>query len=311
MATIQHRSSSFFTLLLLFIALFQTLTQNPSPPPPNYIVGFTEYKHAEHHCAYLESSLGSKGWRWIERRNPAAKYPHRLRSGFDRRIGACRRNSETGVGERSQVTSMFGAEDLWVKGYTSAKVKMTIFDTGIRADHPHFRNIKERTNWTNEDTLKEGSVFQRRGGKGDKVANGGKTTSSKDEQSSDLKLVKAADTLQGIQEQMIMLSRDQAIKLPVTFDKGLQYAKSSNKFTDPKSIRRILEYPYFFSKLAKPRQLHNSQWGMMCPAETPEGQACGPVKNLALMVYITVGSAAYPILEFLEEWGTENFEVLV
>ncbi|EPS65990.1 hypothetical protein M569_08783, partial [Genlisea aurea] len=61
-------------------------------------------------------------------------------------------------------------------------------------------------------------------------------------------------------------------------------------------------------KLAKPRQLHNSQWGMMCPAETPEGQACGLVKNLALMVYITVGSAASPILEFLEEWGTENFE---
>ncbi|KZV46369.1 hypothetical protein F511_07921 [Dorcoceras hygrometricum] len=61
-------------------------------------------------------------------------------------------------------------------------------------------------------------------------------------------------------------------------------------------------------KLAKPRQLHNSHWGMMCPAETPEGQACGLVKNLALMVYITVGSAANPILEFLDEWSTENFE---
>uniref|UniRef100_A0A0D3BKN9 DNA-directed RNA polymerase subunit beta n=1 Tax=Brassica oleracea var. oleracea TaxID=109376 RepID=A0A0D3BKN9_BRAOL len=61
-------------------------------------------------------------------------------------------------------------------------------------------------------------------------------------------------------------------------------------------------------KLAKPRQLHNSQWGMMCPAETPEGQACGLVKNLALMVYVTVGSAAYPILVFLEEWGLENLE---
>ncbi|KAL3509904.1 hypothetical protein ACH5RR_029305 [Cinchona calisaya] len=61
-------------------------------------------------------------------------------------------------------------------------------------------------------------------------------------------------------------------------------------------------------KLAKPRQLHNSHWGMMCPAETPEGQACGLVKNLALMVYVTVGSAANPILEFLEEWSTENFE---
>jgi DNA-directed RNA polymerase II subunit RPB2 len=43
-------------------------------------------------------------------------------------------------------------------------------------------------------------------------------------------------------------------------------------------------------KLAKPRQLHNSLWGMMCPAETPEGQAVGLVKNLALMTYITVSN---------------------
>eukprot|EP00271_Cylindrocystis_brebissonii_P022832 TRINITY_DN8941_c0_g1_i2.p1 TRINITY_DN8941_c0_g1~~TRINITY_DN8941_c0_g1_i2.p1 ORF type:complete len:1189 (+),score=261.50 TRINITY_DN8941_c0_g1_i2:389-3955(+) len=61
-------------------------------------------------------------------------------------------------------------------------------------------------------------------------------------------------------------------------------------------------------KLAKPRQLHNSLWGMMCPAETPEGQAVGLVKNLALMTYITVGSNAAPILEFLEEYSTENLE---
>lgn len=40
------------------------------------------------------------------------------------------------------MTSMFGADVLWKKGYTGAKVKMAIFDTGIRADHPHFRNIK-------------------------------------------------------------------------------------------------------------------------------------------------------------------------
>ncbi|CDY27413.1 BnaC03g64530D [Brassica napus] len=59
-------------------------------------------------------------------------------------------------------------------------------------------------------------------------------------------------------------------------------------------------------KLSKPRQLHNSQWGMMCPAETPEGQACGLVKNLALMVYVTVGSAASPILAILSDLGTEN-----
>jgi DNA-directed RNA polymerase II subunit RPB2 len=53
-------------------------------------------------------------------------------------------------------------------------------------------------------------------------------------------------------------------------------------------------------KIAKPRQLHNSQWGMICPAETPEGQACGLVKNLALMTYISVGCASNPVLDFLQ-----------
>jgi DNA-directed RNA polymerase II subunit RPB2 len=61
-------------------------------------------------------------------------------------------------------------------------------------------------------------------------------------------------------------------------------------------------------KQAKPRQLHNTHWGMICPAETPEGQAVGLVKNLALMAYISVGCALPPILEFLEEWATENLE---
>ncbi|CAF0895008.1 unnamed protein product, partial [Didymodactylos carnosus] len=61
-------------------------------------------------------------------------------------------------------------------------------------------------------------------------------------------------------------------------------------------------------KLAKPRQLHNTLWGMLCPAETPEGHAVGLVKNLALMAYISVGSQPQPILEFLEEWSMENLE---
>ena len=50
------------------------------------------------------------------------------------------------------------------------------------------------------------------------------------------------------------------------------------------------------------------QWGMICPAETPEGHACGLVKNLALMSYISVGCASKPVMEFLEEFSTENLE---
>ena len=49
---------------------------------------------------------------------------------------------------------------------------------------------------------------------------------------------------------------------------------------------------------------------MICPAETPEGQACGLVKNLALMAYISVGCASQPVLEFLEEWTMELLEVI-
>jgi DNA-directed RNA polymerase II subunit RPB2 len=61
-------------------------------------------------------------------------------------------------------------------------------------------------------------------------------------------------------------------------------------------------------KLAKPRQLHNTHWGMVCPAETPEGQACGLVKNLSLMSYVSVGSNSGPLMEFLDEWAMENLE---
>ncbi|KAJ1660661.1 DNA-dependent RNA polymerase II [Dispira simplex] len=61
-------------------------------------------------------------------------------------------------------------------------------------------------------------------------------------------------------------------------------------------------------KTPKPRQLHNTHWGIVCPAETPEGQACGLVKNLALMSYIAVGSPSAPVIELLEEWTMENLE---
>ncbi|KAF2199909.1 beta and beta-prime subunits of DNA dependent RNA-polymerase [Delitschia confertaspora ATCC 74209] len=61
-------------------------------------------------------------------------------------------------------------------------------------------------------------------------------------------------------------------------------------------------------KLAKPRQLHNTHWGLVCPAETPEGQACGLVKNLSLMCYVSVGSDATPITDFMQQRNMENLE---
>lgn len=61
-------------------------------------------------------------------------------------------------------------------------------------------------------------------------------------------------------------------------------------------------------KLAKPRQLHNSHWGLVCPAETPEGQACGLVKNLSLMCYVSVGTESGPITEYMLTRGMDMLE---
>ena len=61
-------------------------------------------------------------------------------------------------------------------------------------------------------------------------------------------------------------------------------------------------------KIAKPRQLHNTHWGLVCPAETPEGQACGLVKNLALMCYVSVGTPGHPLIDFMRQRGMELLE---
>lgn len=63
-------------------------------------------------------------------------------------------------------------------------------------------------------------------------------------------------------------------------------------------------------KLAKPRQLHNSHWGMVCPAETPEGSACGLVKNLSLMAFVSVGSQTKILSDILEDFGVEELGTL-
>lgn len=61
-------------------------------------------------------------------------------------------------------------------------------------------------------------------------------------------------------------------------------------------------------KIAKPRQLHNTHWGLVCPAETPEGQACGLVKNLSLMCFVSVGTPSEPIIEYMSHQGLELLE---
>lgn len=54
-----------------------------------------------------------------------------------------------------QITTILHADVLWGMGVTGRGVKVAVFDTGLAKTHPHFKKMKERTNWTNEKTLED------------------------------------------------------------------------------------------------------------------------------------------------------------
>ena len=52
-------------------------------------------------------------------------------------------------------------------------------------------------------------------------------------------------------------------------------------------------------KLLAPRKLHATQYGYVCPAETPEGHAVGVVKNLSSTAIVTLPMSPEPVIAFL------------
>ena len=83
---------------------------------------------------------------------------------YSRRLSTKNLNASHSGGRRllrasggpKQITKVLMAQKLWDLGFTGEGVKVAVFDTGLRKDHPHFRRVKERTNWTNENTLEDG-----------------------------------------------------------------------------------------------------------------------------------------------------------
>ena len=56
-------------------------------------------------------------------------------------------------------------------------------------------------------------------------------------------------------------------------------------------------------KTSGPRSLQSSQWGLVCPCDTPEGESCGLIKNLALMTHITTDIDEQKIIHFCINLG--------
>ena len=73
-------------------------------------------------------------------------------------------------------------------------------------------------------------------------------------------------------------------------------------------LRRINTAMEKNGKLVQPRKLDNSQIGMICPAETPEGSSVGLVKNMALSTNISISMNSTHIRKILVELGIYTYD---
>ena len=67
-------------------------------------------------------------------------------------------------------------------------------------------------------------------------------------------------------------------------------------------LRRINTPLEKSGELIAPRKLHNTTWGFLCPAETPEGQSIGIVKNISYMAHITIPTNSAALYEYVEPY---------
>jgi len=65
-------------------------------------------------------------------------------------------------------------------------------------------------------------------------------------------------------------------------------------------LRRINTPLEKSGELIAPRKLHNTTWGFLCPAETPEGQSIGVVKNISYMSHITIPTNSSSLYDYVK-----------
>jgi DNA-directed RNA polymerase beta subunit len=69
-------------------------------------------------------------------------------------------------------------------------------------------------------------------------------------------------------------------------------------------LRRISVPVNKNQKQTKPRMIHPSQYKVICPSETPEGESCGVVKNMSVSSYITTAINSESIESVVSEFLT-------
>jgi DNA-directed RNA polymerase II subunit RPB2 len=69
-------------------------------------------------------------------------------------------------------------------------------------------------------------------------------------------------------------------------------------------LRRISTPIEKTGKLIAPRKLHNTQWGYICPCETPEGHGVGVIKNMSSTTHVSIFSSPITVFAFIQRIGT-------
>ena len=83
-----------------------------------------------------------------------------------------------------------------------------------------------------------------------------------------------------------------------------QLLDRTNYMSTYSNLRRVISPLIRSQAHFEARDLHATHWGKICPNETPEGPNCGLVKNLALQAYISSGTDASEIINFIHSFST-------
>ena len=114
------------------------------------------------------------------------------------------------------------------------------------------------------------------------------------------KIIKSTTIENGLKR--ALATGDFGIKNPHSTKVGVAQVLNRLTYISTLSHLRRVNTPIDKSgKLIPPRKLHNSQWGYICPAESPEGAPVGVVKNLSYLSHVTIKSSRDPLYDLVKE----------
>ncbi|OAY68534.1 DNA-directed RNA polymerase III subunit 2, partial [Ananas comosus] len=75
------------------------------------------------------------------------------------------------------------------------------------------------------------------------------------------------------------------------------------------SLESFGNFPCHMTRIS-PQFEKTRKWGMLCPCDTPEGEACGLTKNLALMTHVTTDEEEGPLVILCYSLGVQDLSSL-